>query len=226
MDLKVTENANHETIKNLEKEKRALMEKADKDLSNLKKESDIKVEKLKNDLVKLDYELKLKDDQIMNLNFSIDKINTLNGQKIEFLESETTNYKNRYEMLKSENLNLIVENEDLQGKIDDMKSELNKKKMLEFEMEKLKTKDKKFSESSTNFFSSTLRDGLKEESSNFLHHSVEKESLSNLIMKTNLENTKQQLEETKKIYEDVIASLKENLGDLPQNIAKLLEGQK
>ena len=55
---------------------------------------------------------------------------------------------------------------------------------------------------------------------------MEKESLSSLIMKTNLENAKQQLEETKKIYEDIIKNLKENLGDLPQNIAKFVENHK
>ena len=45
-------------------------------------------------------------------------------------------------------------------------------------------------------------------------------------MKTNLENAKQQLEETKKIYEDIIKNLKENLGDLPQNLARILEKKK
>jgi hypothetical protein len=117
-----------------------------------------------------------------------------------------------------------------------MKIEVNKKKMLEFEMEKLKTKEKKFSESNTNFFSSTLKEGfsstiregnfLREDSNNNLDKSIEKDTLSNLIIKTNLENTKQQLEETKKVYEEVITTLKENLEDLPQNLAKFFSNQK
>ena len=148
------------------------------------------------------------------------------------------NYKNRYDQLKSDNVNLIVENENLQGKIDDMKVDVNKKKILELEMNKMKSKERKFSESSTNFFGggsglketirggSALKDNIHEENNNILVFSQEKESLSSLIMKTNLENTKQQLEETKKIYEDVISTLKENLGDLPQNLARILEKKK
>ncbi len=124
----------------------------------------------------------------------------------------------------------------MQGKVDDMKIEVNKKRMLEFEMEKLKIKEKKYSESTTNFFSSTLKEGfsstiregnfLREDSNNNLDKSIEKDTLSNLIIKTNLENTKQQLEETKKVYEEVITTLKENLEDLPQNLAKFFSNQK
>jgi len=85
MDLKVAENNNFETIKSLEKEKRILMEKNDKDIAAIKKECDIKIEKFKNDITKLDYELKIKDDQIMNLNFSIDKMKTLHSQKVFYM---------------------------------------------------------------------------------------------------------------------------------------------
>ena len=128
--------------------------------------------------------------------------------------------------MKCDNVNLIVENENLQGKIDDMKEDVSKKKILEFEMEKLKIKEKKFSESSSNFFHNTFKEKFRDENNNNLYQTMEKESLSSLIMKTNLENAKQQLEETKKIYEDIIKNLKENLGDLPQNIAKFVENHK
>ena len=102
--------------------------------------------------------------------------------------------------MKCDNVNLIVENENLQGKIDDMKEDVSKKKILEFEMEKLKIKEKKFSESSSNFFHNTFKEKFRDENNNNLYQTMEKESLSSLIMKTNLENAKQQLEETKKIF--------------------------
>ena len=82
MDLKVSENNNSEIIKNLEKDKRVMLEKTDREIANIKKDAEFKIEKYKKDVIKLQYENKIKEDEIMNLNFSIDKITTLNSQKV------------------------------------------------------------------------------------------------------------------------------------------------
>ena len=82
MDLKVSENNNSEIIKNLEKDKRLLIEKTEREIGNVKRDSDIKVENYKNEMIKLKYEYKIKEDEIINLNFSIDKMTTLNSQKV------------------------------------------------------------------------------------------------------------------------------------------------
>ena len=82
MDLKVSENNNSEIIKNLEKDKRLLIEKTEREIGNVKRDSDIKVENYKNEMIKLKYEYKIKEDDIINLNFSIDKMTTLNSQKV------------------------------------------------------------------------------------------------------------------------------------------------
>ena len=82
MDLKVSENNNSEMIKNLEKDKRLLIEKTEREIGNVKRDSDIKVENYKNEMIKLKYEYKIKEDEIINLNFSIDKMTTLNSQKV------------------------------------------------------------------------------------------------------------------------------------------------
>ena len=82
MDLKVSENNNSEIIKNLEMYKRLLIEKTEREIGNVKRDSDIKVENYKNEMIKLKYEYKIKEDEIINLNFSIDKMTTLNSQKV------------------------------------------------------------------------------------------------------------------------------------------------
>ena len=84
MDLKVSENNHYEIIKTLEREKRLLLEKTDKEIANIKKDTDLKIEKYKNDMIKLQYEYKIKEDKIINLNFSIDKMTLLNSQKVIF----------------------------------------------------------------------------------------------------------------------------------------------
>ena len=73
---------NVETVRKSENEKKSFLLKSEKDLITIKKEYDAKIEKLRTDISKLEHEIKLKDDQINGINFSNEKLNSLNLEKV------------------------------------------------------------------------------------------------------------------------------------------------
>ena len=100
----------------------------------------------------------------------------------------------RAEQIKLENDNLKAINADHEEKIDAFREEVNKKKVLEFELEK-----------------------LNKQKNNSIKKSEDQESK----VKSHLDFIKNQLESTKKNYEDILKSLRKNIGN-PDAMAKIL----
>lgn len=138
LELKLKEKTFEDKFKQILNEKKNLHQSADEKINSLKNEMNSKLERLKNDLNKAEADLKNKDDHLKMIKFSEDKMNALNSQKLEYLEKDLLSYKERLESMKYDNAVLKSTVDEQASKIEQMKEEINKVKLLEMENERLK----------------------------------------------------------------------------------------
>jgi len=124
IEYKLKNKSFEEKIKNFENEKKILKENNDINISNINKENESKNEKMYIEINKLKNEIKSKEEEILLNKLNNEKVSALNVQKINFLEKEVENWKNRnndlnkeFKELKNNNLNLSNENEKLKNEI-------------------------------------------------------------------------------------------------------------
>lgn len=139
VEYKMREKNIEEKVKSLDAEKKNIISSSEKKIAEMKKEMEDTVEKVRKDLQTTRTELKNKEDQLLLQKFAEEKMTALNTQKMEFLEREINSHKERYEQLKKETSEYRTTIEELNTKIDELKSENNKKKIIEYELERLKT---------------------------------------------------------------------------------------
>ncbi len=138
LDLKLKEKTFDDKFKQLLDEKKNANASADEKINSMKNEMNSKISKLKTDLSKADTELRNKEDHLKMIKFSEDKMNALNSQKLQCLEKDLILYKERIEGMKYDNAMLKSTVEEQSKKIEDLKNDLDEKKALELENEKLK----------------------------------------------------------------------------------------
>jgi hypothetical protein len=237
-DYKTSIKSLEEKLKAVETEKKQLEEKNEKNLTQLKKESLTKIEKIKAEKDKLENEYKNKENENMKNKFTEEKMNALNGQKMEFMEKEIQREKERNETMKQEVLDYKKQNDDLHVEIDELKSENNKKKILEYEIERLKKENENFK--AKNLTAMNINQGYLEQLSelgivpdqgvnmqNFLlspsninNNSIRLHTFSSPIKDTInplgkspkenfISSIKQQIEDNKKLNEQVLSAVNE-----------------
>ena len=117
---------------------------------------------------------------------------------MEFLENELNSNNQRNDQMKAEMELVKNTNEELLNKIDELKTEVNKKKMLEFEIEKMKKENK-----------NKNNDDLL--------------NLSNINSYLDNNHAKKQIKESKNVYEEIVNTFKTNNEVIPSKIAEIIE---
>ena len=159
IENKLKLNNSEEKVKNFEKEKKIMKENSERTVrDNIKKYQD-KIDKMKMEINKLKMELKAKEEDLLINKLNEDKVSALNVQKINLLEKECEQWKERYNSQNkelSENKNTI---NNLNNELYKLKSENRtfKSKSGGGNLTKDKFHSDKnlafFRESGTNFFS-------------------------------------------------------------------------
>ena len=112
-----------EKIKNFEKEKKIMKENNERSVRDSIKKYQEKIEKMKMEINKLKLDIKAKEEDLLVNKLNDDKVSALNVQKINLLEKECGQWKERYNSLNkefSENKNNIIK---LNSELDKLKSE-------------------------------------------------------------------------------------------------------
>ena len=123
IENKMKLNNSEEKVKNFEKEKKALKESNERSVRESIRKYQEKIEKMKMEMNKLKMELKTKEEDLLISKLNDDKITALNTQKINLLEKECEQWKERYNSLSkelSENKNVII---NLNTELDKVKTE-------------------------------------------------------------------------------------------------------
>ena len=123
IENKMKLNNSEEKIKNYEKEKKILKENSERSLRESIKKYQEKIEKMKMEMNKLKMELKTKEEDLLINKLNDDKVSALNVQKINLLEKECEQWKERYNLLNkelSENKNEII---NLNSQLEKIKTE-------------------------------------------------------------------------------------------------------
>ena len=111
IENKIKLNNSEEKIKNFEKEKKIMKENNERNVRDSIKKYQEKIEKMKMEMNKLKMELKAKEEDLLINKLNDDKISALNAQKINLLEKECEQWKERYNSQNkelSENKNTII----------------------------------------------------------------------------------------------------------------------
>ena len=112
-----------EKIKNFESEKKTMKETNERSMKANSKQFEEKIEKMNLEINKLKLEIKAKEEDLLVNKLNDDKVSALNTQKINLLEKECEQWKERYNTQSkelSENKNTILQ---LNSEIDKLKSE-------------------------------------------------------------------------------------------------------
>jgi FtsZ-binding cell division protein ZapB len=135
LEFKLSSKSNDERFRETEKDKRQIETNYEKMILTIKKEYETKMDKMKQENIELSTEVRNKESMLDNLKFNNEKSLALSEQKVTFMQNEVNNLKERNEALKNELNDAKNANEELK---DDFKLEMNKKRALELEIEKLK----------------------------------------------------------------------------------------
>lgn len=227
-ELKSKEKSLEDRIKILENEKRVLEGDLEKKVREIKNENENRLEKLKNDINKLENELKNKDDQILKMKFNDEKMNALANQKAEFIEREVSSLKERNDHLKRENTDYKATIDDLCVRNDDLKNQLVNSKL---------DRDRDNSSNNINVFKGVnLSFDNPNNQTNNTHNKIASESFTGNneivnLLKSQLDATRSQLEDNKKMYDEIINTFKINLSNKPteeneQRYKEVLESNK
>ena len=156
IENKMKLNNSEEKVKNFEKEKKIMKENNERNVRESIKKYQDKIEKMKMDMNKLKMEIKAKEEDLLINKLNDDKISALNVQKINLLEKECEQWKERYNSQNkelSQNKNAII---NLNSEFDKLKSENKNLKnkigigdMMKFHSEKRLDMFRDFAKNST-----------------------------------------------------------------------------
>ena len=123
IENKMKLNNSEEKVKNYEKEKKIMKENNERSVRESIKKYQEKIDKMKMEMNKLKMEIKAKEEDLLIKKLNDDKISALNVQKINLLEKECEQWKERYNSQSkelSENKNIII---NLNSELDKLKTE-------------------------------------------------------------------------------------------------------
>ena len=123
IEYKMKLNNSEEKVKNYEKEKKIMKENNERSVRESIKKYQEKIDKMKMEMNKLKMEIKAKEEDLLIKKLNDDKISALNVQKINLLEKECEQWKERYNSQSkelSENKNIII---NLNSELDKLKTE-------------------------------------------------------------------------------------------------------
>jgi len=216
VDFKMREKSLEEKLKEKECENRNSNANTEKKLSELKKDYETKIDALLKEKKNIEDDLKSKEESILNMQITEKKLTSLSNQKIQFMEKEITTHKERSELLRKDNFEYRKTIDELHAKIDELKSENNKKKYLEAEMERMK---KDYANSLGGDRVDRVDQVENTETERFSHPFRIRDSISfnnpnsELIslFRNQISINKSQFEEMKSMYSSIINTLKINL---------------
>ena len=157
IELKLKLKTCEEKIKNFENDKKAMKETNELTIKSNNKNYEEKIDKMTMEINKLKSELKAKEEEILLHQLNDEKVSALNEQKINFLEKELEQWKERYNIQSkelSENKSQII---NINSELDKAKNE-NKNLKNKYEMgggdtpNKNKNEDVIYRGSSNNFY--------------------------------------------------------------------------
>ena len=206
-----------EKIKNFENEKKTLKETNERAIKANNKSSEEKIEKMNMEINKLKSDIKAKEDDLLVYKLNDEKVSALNIQKINFLEKELSQWKERYNAQSkelSENKSQMI---NLNSDLDKLKNE-NKSLKNKAEIGGMLKIDENFRGSANNFFSGTsggnMSGTLGAASSKILIELLNGQNYIKDYIKEVMDKTNELVENNKSIYEN------------NQNISQFLRGFK
>jgi FtsZ-binding cell division protein ZapB len=207
-----------EKIKNFENEKKTLKETNERTIKANNKSSEEKIEKMNMEINKLKSEIKAKEEELLIYKLNDEKVSALNIQKINFLEKELSQWKERYNSQSkelSENKSQMI---NLNSDLDKLKNE-NKSLKNKAEIGGMLGKiDENFRGSANNFFTGTsggsISGSLGAASSRILSDLLIGQNYIKDYIKEIMDKTNELVENNKNIYEN------------NQNISQFLRGFK
>ena len=207
-----------EKIKNFENEKKTLKETNERAIKANNKSSEEKIEKMSMEINILKSDIKAKEDELLVYKLNDEKVSALNIQKINFLEKELSQWKERYNAQSkelSENKSQMI---NLNSDLDKLKNEnksLKNKTEIGGGMIKI---DENFRGSANNFFTGTgggnMSGTLGAASSKILIELLNGQNYIKDYIKEVMDKTNELVENNKNIYEN------------NQNISQFLRGFK
>jgi len=206
-----------EKIKNFENEKKTLKETNERTIKANNKSMEEKIEKMNMEINKLKSDIKAKEEDLLVYKLNDEKVMALNTQKINFLEKELSQWKERYNTQSkelSENKSQII---GLNSDLDKLKNE-NKSLKNKAEIGGMLKIDENFRGSANNFFSGTsggnLSGNLGAASSKILMELLNGQNYIKDYIKEVMDKTNELVQNNKNIYEN------------NQNISQFLRGFK
>ena len=208
-----------EKIKNFENEKKTLKETNERTMKANNKSNEEKIEKMNMEINKLKSDIKAKEEELLVYKLNDEKVLALNNQKINFLEKELEQWKERYNIQGkelSENKSQMI---NLNSDMDKLKTE-NKslKNKVEIGGGVLSKIDENFKGSTNNFFTgsnnSNISGNLGSSSSKLLIELLNGQNTIKDYIKEVMDKTNELFENNKSIYEN------------NQNISHFLKGIK
>ena len=207
-----------EKIKNFENEKKTLKETNERTIKANNKSSEEKIEKMNMEINKLKSDIKAKEEELLVYKLNDEKVLALNTQKINFLEKELSQWKERYNTQSkelSENKSQMI---NLNSDLDKLKNE-NKSLKNKAEIGGILGKiDDNFRGSANNFFSGSngtnISGSLGAASSKILIELLNGQNYIKDYIKEVMDKTNELVENNKNIYEN------------NQNISQFLKGFK
>ena len=198
-----------EKIKNFEKEKKTLKETNELNIKSNNKNFEDKIDKMNMEINKLKNDLKTKEEELLVYKLNEEKVLALNEQKVNFLEKELNQWKERYNIQSkelSENKSQII---NLNSNLDKIKNE--KKNLKNNKQEE----NNNFRNSENNFY---ITNNLNSSSSKIFSEllngqNIIKDYIKNILDKTNqlIENNKENKDITNNINNN------ENKNQIPSN---------
>ena len=199
IEIKLKLKTCEEKIKNFEKEKKTLKETNELNIKSNNKNFEDKIDKMNMELNKLKNEIKTKEEELLVYKLNDEKVLALNEQKINFLEKELNQWKERYNLQSKE----LSENK---SQIINLNSNLDKIKNENKNLKNNKPDDINFRNSENNFY---ITNNLNSSSSKIFFEllngqNVIKDYIKNILDKTNelLENNKENNKDNNKENND------------------------
>ncbi len=235
LEFKLKEKNFEEKFKQILNEKKNAVSSAEDKINNMKNELNSKLEKLKEELNKAEVDVKNKEEHLKMFKISEDKIKALNSQKIEYLEKDILNYKQKIEEIKYDNKVLKSTIEEQNKKLEGCKNELVKLKFNEMDNERLKKENEKLLNNmgSRNIFNSN---GLSKKLNTNINNMSEFNDVllfgshpNNNSNKINLDNMDKNsdgyilIQLIKQIIGDCTEDQNKNISSYSENIKKMID---
>lgn len=240
IELKGSNSGLKEQISNLENEKKSVINRLNEQIKTIESNYEEKIEKITLDKERIEENLREKESSLLSFKLQVDKQSSLNEQKISLSEKEIMELKERIALLIKDKDSIEKVKDDYESEIGILrikeKELVEEKKQLENQIERLSmcfttnttsnitsTNNKQKPNIPLNTNTSTTNNALSNKDTN----SFNKKTVVNTshpdvfrLIKQN-DYLKSQIDNTKKIYDDIIKNLRSSLQE--KNIEYLKE---